>query len=347
LIADDAPGQERLDSVLSKLASTGATRIVLGTPMPSISEQLIANKHAWMARLCQAGVTFGYPYLPVTQGLVMRYLTGGHSLAEVTHRRPQETPQGDRPATPCALVAQGIHKAAFLGKDFPFEHFSRADNFREQVPISANTIAEIQSRQIVLDDIDQVEALHGIKGRTVFLGGGPEEMDLFSTVVGRVSGLNLHAAGYAALQMPASAVSHGLAFAIDLLLGTIAGFVFHFTWSRSNSRAKSLAQAHAWSWRSYTEARLWLLANFLALGAVLWAVFSWSGWLLTHNLWNNPGPMLLGVFIKTIIGSRSELFSRTHGGAEDHEDHRSGLIDMILFSPVVLLATYWLLFSGH
>ncbi|GAB1393378.1 hypothetical protein MASR1M60_15410 [Rhodocyclaceae bacterium] len=345
--SDDADAQAALDKSLMHLASVSKTLVIIGTPLPSATETMIERKHHWMVQLCNAGIQFGHTHLPISQGLTMRYFVGGNSIAELAARvQPQLVEHGTHPpSTPCELAQEGLHKTAFLSRDFPFDRSLRPDRFRSQSPISANTITHINSSQLILDDISQIDKLGNLSGRTIYLGGGNNDADQFTTVAGPVSGLVLHAAGQAAIETPASNISHRIAFLLDLLLGTAAGFLFGFTWTRYNRHAVALARLPSWSWQAYAMTRLWLVAGFFMLGLFMWCVFAWSGWLLDQNLWNNPGPMLLGVFIKTIIASRIDLFAKQHGLAT--QNHRIGLTDMALFLPLVILTLYWLFFSAH
>ena len=132
------------------------------------------------------------------------------------------------------------------------------------------------------------------------------------------------------------------------------GYLFHASWSRYN-RAAALAPLEAGApahWPSYFRARAWLMANFaLMLGLVVLLAYL-SGWLLRSDLWVNPGPVIIGVFIKTILASRAHIrhaqVDTEHSEAHALRPHHSLVqwVDFMLFLPFVIWAGLLLLF-GH
>lgn len=322
---DDA-AQASLDELLAQAAGNGVD-LVLATPVPVATDDLYARKYAWMRGLCAAGVRFGYPWVPLSQGVALRFTTLPGVLVDVAHRH------GTQPGDPCALVGEGPARAVFLSADFPLA--LHAAQRTAELPLPMPVLARIdraQSAGVVADAA-------ALAGRTVFVGGVYDGHDRFPTVYGEVSGLVLHAAAWRAISQQTAVVSHGWAFLVDLVIGVLAGFLFHLTWRAHAVANRRLVAAPRNFRRHYLVARLTVLGNLLALGGTVALVFSWSGWLLEHNLWNNPGPMLVGVFIKMAVASRG---NEVAGPSLE----KAGRIDLLLFAPAVLLALY-LLLAGH
>lgn len=74
-------------------------------------------------------------------------------------------------------------------------------------------------------------------------------------------------------------------------------------------------------------------------------LFSWSAVLLRLHLWSNPGAMVIGVFVKSLLASRSsvpvDLPHNNHTGTGEVM-----LLDLILLSPVLVYGL-WILFFSH
>lgn len=326
------PGQPALDALLMRAAAAGVP-VTLVTPLPVQSEALLKAKYDWMLQLCRGGVRFGYPYVPVTQGAALRFMQLPGSVVEVARRAPPAA------TDPCRLVQQGEGSAAFLSRDFPVERYAAGPHLSRQLPMPLSVLAGVDAAQRPLDAVPQSPG--ALAGRVVYLGGAWDPDDHFATVLGPTNGVVLHAAAFAAVERPTTPVAHSLAALVDLVIGTLAGFLFHLTWSRYNSAARALAAATGRDPRPWLRARGAMLVNVLALLVAVYLVFSWSGWLLEHSLWNNPGPMLLGIFIKMAIASRPGLAADTHAPAPV-----ARRFDLMLALPVVLAAAY-LLFFGH
>jgi len=67
-----------------------------------------------------------------------------------------------------------------------------------------------------------------------------------------------------------------------------------------------------------------------------------SGFLLRDSIWINPGPILVAVFFKNLLGSRASV----KHGAHDESGVHDGWIaknDFILVSPFVIVAVLELL----
>jgi hypothetical protein len=321
---EDDPGQRRLDDILIKAARSG-TRLILGVPFPVQSDKLLAEKARWMQRLCASGISFGFTYIQTSQGLVLRYPTGTGSLGDLlagTSSLPVAT-------TPCAIIESGEQSAAFLSKDFPGGLFVGGEDLSRQRPL--NTAYFRGRAPVWMVGAEDVRAAD-LSGRMVVLGAGFNPNDEFLTAYGPQKGASIHAAIAFSERQPTKAVSHAMAILLDIVLGIAAGFLFHAIWGRYHLADERAMESGYWPIQRFLVARLWLFASFTILVVWIAMLMAMSAWLLRHNLWNNPGPMIIGVFVKTILASRS------HG--EHHETSQKApavmkYADELLCLPIV------------
>lgn len=295
--------QRRLDEVLITAAKSG-TRVILGVPFPVQSDKLLAAKARWMQRLCASGISFGFTYIQTSQGLVLRYPTETGSLGDLlagTSSLPVAT-------TPCAIIEGGEQAAAFLSKDFPGGLFVGGEELSRQRPLNTDYFrGRTPVWMVAAEDVRAAD----LTGRMVVLGAGFNPNDEFLTAYGPQKGASIHAAIAFSERQPTKAVSHAMAILLDIVLGIAAGFLFHAIWGRYHFADERAMDSGYWPIQRFLAARLWLFASFAILVVWIAMLMAMSAWLLRHNLWNNPGPMIIGVFVKTILASRS------HG--EHHE----------------------------
>jgi len=347
-VSPDAPGQDVLDKTLIDLANQG-TQIVLATPFPVFSEPLFQAKFKWMTKLCnEANIRFADSRLPVTQGVNLRYFKGRNALGDVAHAWKSNS---KKPAaiSPCAQVQQGENFAGFLDANMQHAELDAriSSQYVDQVHLDPATLRRtLGSVEDIGDDLSAPAKLN-LVGKTVFLGGDYSGADRFQTIArpAPVPGVVVHAAAYNGARHNLSRISHWLAFLVDVIIGTVAGMLFHHSWARHNGAQHRLAAAGNKDWSRYMVARLWLAANFLLLAGVIWVILQSAACLLDWHLWSNPAPMVLGIFIKSLLGSRSHLQpAGGHAHADGHGHHPPGWIvasDLTLIA--LLLGGLWLM----
>lgn len=342
-------GQSELDALLLELAAKGETRLILATPFAVASDNLLAAKFEWMQRLCGGGVRFGYPDIQLSQGVALRFSPDVANLAAVAHiaslgqdHRRSVAARDD----PCGLVGKGPTKAVFLSTAFAPELQFGAERFREQLPIDSDALRGIATGRRTLQAMS-APAGSDTSRSVIFLGSSFDARDSFLTIYGPQPGVVLHAAAYSTLQSPPAPITHKLAFMFDVLLGIAAGALFGWSWKRYNAAAASLQTGVPPLFRRYVAARLWLLLNLAVLLGWLFLLFSWSAVLLRLHLWSNPGAMVIGVFIKNLLASRSSMGSTASlaKAAGHRPSSRISFWDLALISPFVIYGTWLLLFS--
>ena len=321
--------QRRLDETLIQGARSGV-KVVVTAPFPVSSDAVIAEKYAWMRRLCDSGVDFAFPYLLEMHGVVLRYPGESETLGRVASRAHSQLQNTD---SLCNQSKQGVEHAAFLSKDFPVDLSAQFDNLATQRPLNPAFFDDVQT--VLVSNISDFVSLN-LSNRIVVLGAGFNPNDQFNTAFGLQKGPTLHAATIFSELHPTH-VSHTFSILLDLLLGVVAGFIFHAVWQRFHVSQQRSREVGNWPPNHYFAARGWLLASCVIFAASVVVVTISSAWLFRHNLWNNPGPMIGGFFVKTLIASRPH---------QKHDDathkpilvvHKLMLhIDQLWFLPIVI-----------
>jgi hypothetical protein len=323
--------QHRMDDVLMQGARSGH-KIVVTAPFPVSMDSIVLEKYTWMRKLCDAGVEFAYPYLLEMQGTVLRYPVELETLGPVTARTLTQVQRAD---SLCNLSKQGVEHAAFLSKEFPVDLSSHFDDLAMQRPLNPAFFDDVQSVQISQQsDLASLD----LSGCIVVLGAGFNPNDQFNTAFGPKKGAVLHAATIFSEMRPTH-VSHTFSILLDLVLGIAAGFIFHAVWHRFHWNQQRSRELGNWPPSHYFAARGWLLASCLIFLASVVLVTLSSAWLFRHNLWNNPGPMIAGFFVKTLIASRPHV-AHAKELAQPHSVLHSLMshLDQLLFLPIVFWA---------
>jgi len=336
-------GQNELDALLIHFARSEKQPIVLTIPFPVASNELFTVKHTWLLKMCNAGISLAYPHIVLSQGLVMRYAFRQPSLGIVASGS-----SGNVSTNLCQNVLAGPDKSLFLSKAFAIESALTVDDLRAQRPISADYLRHASALQRVIQWKGLESTVKGLRDRPVFLGSQFDSRDEFLTPFGPLKGTVVHAATFFSERRPTYAVTHGVAVLLDLIFGVIAGFLFGAVWKKTNAEAAVLDAGGA-SFRNWFVARGWLMAAFGLLLLWLTMLFYASAWLLTHDLWNNPGPMIGGVFVKTLLASRIGLRDSAHHGESGSVGAKKAFLlrnlDWVVMSPLVIWAG--ILLFGH
>lgn len=344
--APDAGAQAQLDQTLIRLARQHAGRYVLTAPVPVDTQALRQEKFAWMQRMCSAGFVFAHPYLTLSQSAVLRYdaTEPGLGLAAARLWDPRS---GTESKALCDQVAGGIGNAVFLSTLSLAIPAGQADDYGRQRPLEPTFLRSSASEPHALETTD-AQSLHlDLTGRAVFVGATFEPNDAFLTAWGERSGVAIHAGIFASELHPISPLSHRIAFLIDILLGTLAGALFHASWHRYAVADRNIAGGAANRLGPYLAARAWLIGNFALLFLISLSCLVLAGFLFRFNLWVNPGPIILAIFFKNLLGSRASLKHTLHEAHDPGTDagSRSSWVawaDVVLVSPFLLLAIYYL-----
>jgi hypothetical protein len=187
----------------------------------------------------------------------------------------------------------------------------------------------------------------GLRDRIVFLGD-----DAFLTRVlhvNRTPEIDLQAAVYYSNLHGVVGLKHAGAFVLEVALGAVFGMVFAMSWATYRSAKLRMDEVPATGFAQltakmpfYLRARGWLGWNLALLAGIVWIMFYAANWLLRHDIWINPVPLVVGMSLKGLLASR-------HLDA-DHEVHDWWSFynrhpDVVWQVPVILvsvcLAWYW------
>ena len=108
-------------------------------------------------------------------------------------------------------------------------------------------------------------------------------------------------------------------FALEVVMGAVFGVVFAISWAayrKAKVRMDGMPASGFAGLRAkmpfYLRARGWLAWNVGLLAGIVAIMFYGSNWLLRHDIWINPIPLVVGMSLKGLLASR-------HLDADDHE----------------------------
>jgi len=294
----DEAGRRQLDDYVR---SRPVEQLVLIRPLPVGDPALCKIRLEWERRMRGAGVKFGEPDL-VHHGLfdaVVKYERRPDSFAHQIHC--SAFPEGD------ACVESSPHAGA--------ERCRTREQLRTQ-PIARKKLDPLNFLHAVRgvptyelanrDSVEAARAYHRGDFRVVFVGGDYDSSDLFNTPVGEKSGVALHA--YSAYSIHHRLPSqHGWALVIDVALGTLAGVFLLKSWGEGYAQGGPFE-------------RLWRACLSLGILGLAWAlILLVARGLMLQDMWINPGPMLVAMFVKTwhssVKGAEHEHLDTSHAPA--------------------------------
>jgi hypothetical protein len=149
----------------------------------------------------------------------------------------------------------------------------------------------------------------GLRNRVVFLGD--------DAVLTQVPEVDFHAAVYYSKLHGAIGPKHAFAFLFDVALGSLLGPLFAWSWRAYGRARATMDQVPATSLRqaipkapSYLWARGVLGLNLVLIVGLTWMMFAAANFLVRHDVWINPLPLVVGMSLKGLLAS-------LHPGDED------------------------------
>jgi len=315
-----AQSHDPLNTLLLKAAEHST--VVLPLPFAVSTPALQEIKATWLAdtaaRECAPGqdkrdVRFGVADLQVRQGLVNAFEKGFPLLGAVAKVDKAQRCTKDEKAlrvlpAEAASQAQMQRALAMLTPAFhPVLHFQQAHV--QSLPFRPGFFARPE-QVLMVDDLAQLKSYQAqLAGRQVFVGSGYDSRDKFLTPYGQHKGTVLHAAVAYSLTLGVDHLRVWQDYLIDVVVGVLAAVLFHHAWLRWGRAQQSLHQATASRWlKAYLLARGWYLGNLLlALALAGSLVYCSAVWAAPKGLWINPGPVVLGVFVKSWLASKQAI----------------------------------------
>lgn len=302
-------GRAALDRQFERLVASGV-KVVLPLPWRSATEEAQQRKFDWMRRLCgmnkglrAPGLAFGLPDIVTHQGVVLQF-EASHPSLSVVARDPTAALTLCRRALEDGTRWRAPLLAASFGNSALFEPARTGLRpFNARLFVAGDRAVGVARTLNTLP-----EDLPPLGQRALFVGAGYNPQDRFVVPVegpGRpVEGVMVHAAIYDSMAHPVKPAEGLVAFLIDVVLGIGLGYVFAASWGWHQQVASANAAADTLT--RLLHPRLSLLVNF-ALAGMLAAlgVFVANRFLFPLNWWVNPGPIVLGLFAKFLLASRS------------------------------------------
>jgi len=307
--------------------------ITLVTPQIVQSEEVRAQQYHWMKSRCIDGIEFSFPTLVMHQAVAISYPSSLPNLGNVVPRAGagRNTKEGL-----CGYISAHNHSQFFSYQNLATA--GRGIKTRQLNTSFFHYLKDPSSKlELNLDTIDDVANLE-LKNKVVFLGGSYGKGDTFLTVTGAFSGVSLHAAGYFSKIHSITNTTHAAAFFLDIIIGILLGFIFVFSWELYGRSKSSYLKIS--SIVNYLKMRSLLIINLFLMLFILIAFYLVSGYLLEAQLWLNPGPLVIGMFIHGLLTSKHT----THVEHECGHGYTKGLIrhhpDLIWQIPLITFVLF-------
>jgi hypothetical protein len=333
--------QTALNQALDAAARNGVAVVMLA---PAVGPDPVGQvRFDWLRERCAAGIRFGLPVPRPLELPVYDYSRQSSSVALIASRLAGHM-KGEGEIDVCAIAkAVGRNTEAFNSRidERPSAHdlttsiplntvfFARNDNLRF-IQGSAPTLLHPQPT---------IEIGHPLpENAAVFIGDDNYSMRTFGNEY--VSPAVLFAAEFFSEKHP---VQHSLGggFLVHMVLGVLLGYLFGLLWNRYAVAAVRLEGTPLAPWqeklRVLLVARGWLLIALASLPVILTVIFRLSGWMLRRDLWMNPLPLVIGMFVDALLHSRHRA---SHGSPVTFFEHLNEHPDMVwqvIFVAIVLV----------
>ena len=198
-----------------------------------------------------------------------------------------------------------------------------------------------------LASVEDCAAIHGTDFRIVFVGGNSDSGDRFITPMGPKSGVELHAhIAFSMMKGHGLAPRHLYALLLDTFLGTVAGIFLSLSWGKHYATDRPAVRL----------GRALVSFGVLVVAGVI--PFLPARWFMLRGMWINPGPMLIGLFVKSwhasVIGDESRHVGDDgrHRPAiqrrwQQRGDRTIGALYCVVWIGVVVLALYTIVVIGE
>ncbi|MBL0086747.1 MAG: CHASE2 domain-containing protein [Ideonella sp.] len=312
--SSDGPdaGQTALFEALSKAAAAG-TKVVFTLPFRVVNPSLRAAKFKWLKELCAVpGVDVASADLVTHSGTVLMFDDQSPSVGVVAHRALTKGSDGGHGLCGQLVQAGGEWADLLLAPAF-LESFRYSVGFGSSLKnFNAGFFSHAHELRHELTSVGALPSNASgmplnLQGQTVFLGSGFNPSDKFelplATASGVADGVEVHAAIQSSLRSPVPEVNGAAAFLIDIIVGIAAASFFDLVWGIQRR------QHHRWRQHgnlvNYLGTHgLWAVNLVLLLLAVLGLVVVARKLFIPGNLWINPGPIVIGVYIKFMLARR-------------------------------------------
>lgn len=340
------PDDDALDQAIDDIDKQHV-KLFLITPIFEAQERGLGKVHQqWLKKMCDAGVTFGFPEGESENGVVLRYHKDYHSLGVVV--RLWETWRKDTSPTSHGhdWICEELKDAKHISELRTLRDLAwTGAKQQESIPINLQVKPDLVTFRELSDGAKSAQAR--IKDQIVFLGGSYDPKDTFLTTLGESTGVRIHAAiSLTDMKNACHRISYLIELGLGLGLGIVLSIFLNFYFRSRSVYDQSIFDGRIFGRQLGRTLSLYLVPILLCIGAFYFVMTTSETW-LASGTWLNPAPMIVGVAIDAIV-AQSALYGALHPFGE-HTAKRLGArifllhpglfwkIPLIIYSCVHLL----------
>jgi|GEM_PF-1511580 len=186
----------------------------------------------------------------------------------------------------------------------------------------------------------------GLSGKTVFIGEGTPLVETMVQAI--VPIIDAQAAVFYSNLHALNLLSHADVFLIDLGIGTFLGFLFAWSWgayARATDRMDAIPIANWWlKTKTWGWAKLFVLPGNLLLLAVLIVITWWlSNEFFRLGAWINPLPLVIGMSLKGLLGSRQKHVGEVPQSLSELINHHPDIV----WQPFAIALSIGIVVTAH
>lgn len=198
-------------------------------------------------------------------------------------------------------------------------HHSEADKNHEENVRRINFKAFSKNVKILaIEDItsSNSNSTNGV----VMVGGRYGKDDKFTTPLGELYGIDLHAASYVSQEQRVSTFHKLTVLILDIAIGIMVGFFAKLSW-------EYLLNDHSELVKRKLFPLFMLIIMFLFMMACIWLSLKISNFLMGQwSVWLNPAPIVIGMVIHAFVMTPGEMPGEIIGGhINHHSEHLNGI----------------------
>ncbi|MFK7779804.1 MAG: CHASE2 domain-containing protein [Candidatus Gracilibacteria bacterium] len=241
-------------------------------------------KKEWIKEMCTANIKFALPFLDAEMGVALRYhdYNNNLSLGQVSN------------LSICADVLSTTNIENLQNK------YQKKYNQSEKYPINYKNI---QTSTIILNSMNDLKK-YDLTDKSIFLGGGYGFSDKYITPYGEKYGVQIHEAIFYTISHKIDRASIYITILIDFLLAISFGILIE----QVLEKREKITTLNSLVFNN-------VLLFFILIVFVLISMETSN--YMYHNLyiWLNPIPIIIGMFLDSIIGASKKNITNTKKNA--------------------------------
>jgi CHASE2 domain-containing sensor protein len=284
-VVDEGNCQAQLHATLKRWARS--IRTVVMEPFHSFEPAVTASRADWRKAREDDGVHFADAALPIHYGMVLHYYSGPRTLYAVARRHDRDPRPIADDASPPSLDHQRIDVRAYMTKLAPV-----LASWTDTPQDGPRRDEDLTGTLLALWD-------NPLKDKVVFFGAGFGQEDTYLTPIGKLYGVEVHAAGFWSSdpgRKPSLRLRHASALVIEVVIAFMFGIIIAWCWERYfawRCHQGSMEEQLAWIW-------LPLMLGSLLVAIAMWLVIA-AVLLSSLGVWLSPIPLAVGMLIESYM----------------------------------------------